>query len=231
VFPGASTVNAGKEISVGADMQNKPTILVTDFGGGTDIIQNGDLVFLIFRSANGLGIGTEISVTGSEPSAAAPNGDMLSTVAFGSVVEIVACFTPAQPSFIVASDGTLSDRVAIGWLPIAGASEYLVYRNSVNNFVGADLIATVETTIHNDVTATAAALAMGGCQGQALPQFEAFFYWVVASNVCGMSPPSPVDTGFRGLDPAKDLPLQASATPLLGLILVAGYAFRRRAAR
>lgn len=228
VFPGQSTVNAGKEVSVGTDMQNRPTILVTDFGGGGDIIQNGDLVFLIFRSAPGLSVGTELPVTATEASAAAPAGDMLSTVAFGATVEIVACFTPARPSFIAASDGTLADRVAIGWLPIAGASEYLVYRNSVNNFGSAELIATVETTIHDDITATAAVVAMGGCQGQTLPQFEAFYYWVVAANACGMSPPSPADTGFRGLDPVKDAPLEAAATPLIGLALAAGYAFGRR---
>lgn len=230
VFPGASAIAAGKEVSVGTDMMNRPTILVTDFGGGTDIIPNGDLVFLVFRSAAGLSVGTEIPVSGSDASAATPAGGMLSTAVFGATVDIVACTAPARPSFLAASDGTLVDRVAVGWLPAPGASQYRIYRNTVNSIGSAQLLETVETTQFDDFSATAAMLTMGGCQGHPLPQIEAFFYWVVAVNVCGESAPSPVDSGFRGLEPVKDAPLQAAGTPLLGLVAVAGFAFciRRR---
>lgn len=233
VFPGASTTAAGKEVSVGVDEQSRPTVLVTDFGGGTDIILNGDLVFLIFRSAAGLGVGTDVVVSGSDASAATPAGEMLTAAVFGATVGIVACTIPSRPSFLAASDGTLADRVALGWLPVAGASEYHILRNTSNNFGSAEVLATVEETQYDDLSATAATLIMGGCQGQTLPQFEAFFYWVVAANACGNSPPSPVDSGFRGLAMASardehGLRL-ASAAPFLWLASVAGFAsFRRR---
>ena len=232
VLPGASTISAGKEVSVGVDMMNRPTILVTDFGGGTDIIQNGDLVFLVMRSASGLSIGTDITVSGSDASAATPSGDMLTTAVFGANVEIVTCTTPSRPSFLAASDGTVVDRVALGWLPVAGASEYQIYRHTANSFASAQLLATVEDTQFDDFTAMAATLSMGGCQGQPLPQLEAYFYWVVAANVCGESAPSPVDSGFRGLAVAsanpRETPLHASGTPFIWLAIAAAYAVNRR---
>ena len=232
VLPGPSAANAGKGVSVGIDAQNRPTILVTDFGGGTDVILNGDLVFLIFRSAAGLSVGTDIAVSGSDSSAATPAGAMLTTAVIGANVEIEACTAPTRPSFLAASDGTLSDRVALGWLPVNGASEYKILRNSSNNINSAELLATVDSIQFDDDSATAAMLVMSGCQGQNLPQFEEFFYWVIAVNACGESPPSPVDSGFRGLDAGttrlQNSPLQASGTPYIWLALVAGFAWTRR---
>ncbi len=231
VLPGFATTSSGKSVSVGLDSLNRPTILVTDLGGGNQLIPNGDLVFLIFRSDAGLSVGDDIPVSGSDSSAATPAGAMLSTAVFGANVDIVACTPPARPSFLAASDGTLADRVALGWLPVAGASEYRIYRNTTNNSNTAELLDTTEETRYDDYSATPAMLAMGGCQGQSLPQFEQFFYWVVAQNACGESTLSPVDSGFRGFAaPANrldNMPLQAAGTPLLMLALAAGYALSR----
>jgi hypothetical protein len=232
VLPGLSATSAGKGVSVGVDAQNRPTVLVTDFGGGTDVIPNGDLVFLIFRSAAGLSVGTDISVSGSDSSAATPAGDMLTTAVIGANVEIVACTDPARPSFIAASDGTLSDRVSLGWLPVNGASEYAILRNTSNDIGTAEVLANLEETQFDDTSATAAMLVMGGCQGQNVPEFEVYYYWVVAVNACGISPASPVDSGYRGLDAGairlQNSPLQASATPIIWLAAVAGFAWTRR---
>jgi len=231
VLPGVSAATANKAVSVGLDAQNRPTVLVTDFGGGMDVIPDGDLVFLVFRSASDLSIGANVPVSGADSSAATPAGSMLTTAVFGASVDIVACTTPPRPSFLAASDGTLPDRVALGWLPVPGASEYRVFRNTSNNFGTAQLIATVDIAQYDDTTAAAAMLTMGGCQGQSVAQFESFFYWVVAANACGQSQASPVDSGFRGLDTTttrlEATPLQASGMPLIWLAMAGGYAWSR----
>jgi hypothetical protein len=231
VFPRQSATTANKEITIGQDAMGNPTILVSDFGGGNSVIPNGDLVLLVFRAAAGLTVGEDIPVSGSEASAATPAGSLLSTAVFGGTVDIEGCAQPSAVSILAASNGTLADRVALGWFPVEGATEYVVFRNTTNNFGASEVLAVVEDTQYDDLSAAAATVMMGGCQGQDMPQFQGYHYWVVVSNACGFSPPSPPVTGFRGLAMADaraaNEPLHASAGPML-LFAAAGLAWAAR---
>ncbi|MCX5688760.1 MAG: hypothetical protein NTV94_03035 [Planctomycetota bacterium] len=90
----------------------------------------------------------------------------------------------SAPTGLSASDGTLcTPTITIIWNSVANSDSYKVYRNTTNNSATATLIAAVTTTAYDDTT------ALGNTP---------YFYWVKASNACGDSAFSLVDSGTRG---------------------------------
>ena len=103
---------------------------------------------------------------------------------------------PAAPSSLVASDGTSCDQVALSWSGVSGATSYAVLRNTINDSGSALVIApAVVTTAFNDTSAVAAIT---------------HFYWIRAGNICGDSPVSVTDTGFRDGPPSAPASAEAS---------------------
>ena len=91
---------------------------------------------------------------------------------------------PAVPTNIVATQGTLPDRVRISWTPPTGATGFEVYRGTTNNSATAVKITTADVTgsVFDDLTALAG---------------TPYFYWVKAKNVGGTSGFSAVAAGNR----------------------------------
>lgn len=102
---------------------------------------------------------------------------------------------PATPS-ISSVTTTVVDYVRIIWGSASLATDYSVYRNSINDFGSATLIASGLTGTSYDDT----------------PAFDTtFYYWVVAHNTVGSSSPSAVATGYSpGTLP--DVPVMTGAS-------------------
>ncbi len=105
---------------------------------------------------------------------------------------------PAVPTNVSATDGIpCTPAVTISWTAPATASGYQVFRNIVNNSATATQIATVfsPNTTYDDATA--------------LPN-TLYYYWVKATNACGVGAFSAPDTGNRGAAPP--IPTGVNAT-------------------
>lgn len=88
------------------------------------------------------------------------------------------------PTGLTASDGTHSDRVAISWNAVSGASGYVVYRAETNDFGTATPIATPASTSHDDTLVSPA---------------TTYYYWVTATADSNESGPTGSNTGYAGL--------------------------------
>jgi fibronectin type 3 domain-containing protein len=79
-----------------------------------------------------------------------------------------ACLLPTDPTNVAATDGTFGDRINLSWDPVAGATGYNIYKDSlleVNNYAGTswdDFGATPGVTYYYQVEAT------NGCGPSAL---------------------------------------------------------------
>jgi len=106
--------------------------------------------------------------------------------------------SPAVPTNVSATDGpACTAAITVSWTAPATASGYQVWRNTVNNTATATQIANVfaPTTSYADATA--------------LPN-TTYYYWVKATNACGVGSFSAPDIGNRGSTPAA--PLNVAAT-------------------
>ena len=91
---------------------------------------------------------------------------------------------PAVPIGVVATQGTLLDRVRISWTASAGATGYEVYRGTTNNSATAIKITATDVvgSIFDDLTAISG---------------TTYFYWIKAKSAGGASGFSGVASGYR----------------------------------
>lgn len=86
------------------------------------------------------------------------------------------------PQNVMASDGQFSDKVRVTWDPVAGAVEYRVYRNIINDSSGAELLGSTGDTSFNDLSAEPG---------------QIYYYWVRSVDSGGVaSQASTPDTGY-----------------------------------
>ncbi len=113
-------------------------------------------------------------------------------------VEKSPTFTPVlSPSGVSATDGAHPDRVEVRWNPVDGATDYEIWRNTVQKPVAGTRIATVsQTTIYDDETVEADTV---------------YYYWVRAKNNQTTSGYSPSDTGFSSAPTCQEGSLEQEA--------------------
>ena len=87
---------------------------------------------------------------------------------------------PVPPTTVTASDGTFSDKIAISWSVVAGATSYNIYFSS-------DL--TSEQTLFWETTNTSGSVV--GTEPGVI-----WYFWVYAENAVGESASGTYDTGF-----------------------------------
>jgi fibronectin type 3 domain-containing protein len=104
------------------------------------------------------------------------------------------CPMPGTPASLVASDGTYTDKVALSWDSVAGATSYQVYRSETEG--GAKIrLDSVAGTSYDDVPVYVGA---------------PYHYWVAACNACACGDFAH-DTGWRNcVQPAAPTGVQAS---------------------
>ncbi|HEY0429115.1 MAG TPA: cytochrome c peroxidase [Pyrinomonadaceae bacterium] len=86
------------------------------------------------------------------------------------------------PSNFTASDGIYNNKVGLNWDAVRGATNYRIFRNTVNNSATATEVGTTAAANFFDTTATAG---------------QTFFYWVRAETGSAASSFSASDTGLR----------------------------------
>ena len=86
-------------------------------------------------------------------------------------ITVQTCLLPSAPLGVVATDQEYCDRVRVTWNAVAGATQYKVYRNSVNNSSTSTLLATTSSLQHDDFTASATG--------------SGHYYWVRTVDGCG----------------------------------------------
>lgn len=92
-------------------------------------------------------------------------------------------WTPTVPA-ITATKGTYADRVRITWAAVSGATDYLLYRHTINNSAQAELVATLTSPSYDDTGVVPGTL---------------YYYWMKARNCAALTSFSVVDTGYRDL--------------------------------
>lgn len=111
---------------------------------------------------------------------------------------------PDAPTGVTASDGGSCTEVAVNWNASPNATDYEVWRNTVNNSATATVIATgVESTSFSDSTAEPG---------------TTHYYWVKACNEGGCSDFSAEDTGFSDSAPAAVTGLSATLDTVCGAV-------------
>lgn len=88
----------------------------------------------------------------------------------------------AAPFGVAATDNLYNNKVGLYWEPVFGATNYRIFRNSINDPSNA---VDVGTTAANSFFDTSA------------PSSQAFFYWIRAENGASISLMSTPDTGVR----------------------------------
>lgn len=107
---------------------------------------------------------------------------------------------PDAPDNVRASDGAYTNRVKVEWDPVGGATQFRVYRNTVNN------------------TNTAASIRTTGPNYVAIDDEDAvpgtlYYYWVRAQNEGGWGNYSEPNTGYAAVgEPAPEPPENVRAT-------------------
>ena len=91
---------------------------------------------------------------------------------------------PATPNTPIASDGTYTDRVAISWSAVTGATSYKVYRCTNTTTTTCAQIGAPSITNYNDTNSNPGIV---------------YYYRVKASNSTGDSAFSNYDSGYRAL--------------------------------
>lgn len=100
-----------------------------------------------------------------------------------------------ESDFVSATDGLFSTKIHVTWSPVAGASEYRVYRSTK-----ADLSDAVAVTdwmadrFYNDYDVNVTEVGGLRCNRQIVPIL--YYYQVQARGLCGESEPSEADTGY-----------------------------------
>jgi hypothetical protein len=108
---------------------------------------------------------------------------------------------PAPPTGLNASDGQFDDRVRLAWSPVSGATDYRVYRATVNDVSQADPLSWwINATTYDDYTAEV--VPGTGCNG-AGGSATVYYYWVRARNTCAEGPFSASEPGYRGTGKAR----------------------------
>ncbi len=100
---------------------------------------------------------------------------------------------PPKPTGLTASDGTETAHVALSWNnDSAKETGFVIYRHTSDVFASATAIYTnaADVTTYNDTSAAVGTL---------------YYYWVVATNAIGVSPPSDSDSGYRKLETVTGL--------------------------
>jgi hypothetical protein len=88
---------------------------------------------------------------------------------------------PSPPGNVLASDGTIADRVEVTWAFSPGATSYTVYR-ALSRWGVKTILGSTSVAIYSDTTA--------------IPG-KTYYYWVKASKPSGTSRFSSFDTGYR----------------------------------
>ena len=101
-----------------------------------------------------------------------------------TVIGSTATVAPSAPTGLNATDGTVCGSVRVSWDPAEGVASYLVWRNATEDPAAAVQVGEVASTFFNDDT-----VEMGAT----------FFYWVTATNGCGVSGFSNADMGTAGV--------------------------------
>lgn len=99
----------------------------------------------------------------------------------GSLIDV-----PTAVTGVAATSGTVCGAIDVTWNALAGATQYRIYRNAVDDFGTAteiDVVAAPDTSMQ-DATAS-----VGVAQ----------FYWVVADNVCGAGSVGASAEGIAGI--------------------------------
>ncbi len=98
---------------------------------------------------------------------------------------------PVAPSSLTASDGTYFDKIRLTWPKVAGATSYLLYRDTGDtmppgSFIEIEYDSTKSTYTYDD---------MGGADPSPNLSNLKYYYWVVAKNANGPSP-AKMNTGY-----------------------------------
>ena len=113
--------------------------------------------------------------------------------------------TLSSPTGVTATDNLYNDKVGIYWEPVFGATNYRIFRNTVEDQLTATDVGTTAANLFFDASA----------QGN-----QTFFYWVRAENSSTVSVLSSDDSGSRtntaqqGPIPPLDPPPAPSANPI-----------------
>lgn len=94
------------------------------------------------------------------------------------------------PTSVAASDGSYNNKIGVSWDVMRGATQYQVYRHTINDPAAAVSLGTTAEAIFYDTTAVAG---------------QIYFYWVRAENAQGASGLSVSDTGARASGTATGL--------------------------
>lgn len=198
--PGLVLALADKELTWGTPAPGRVSFLI--YGVNDIPISPGKLMTITFEIHPQAEEGEDYLVHGFNQSATDADAVALDTEIEDGEIEILQCFEPAAPSNFTASDGVFSDHVQLSWIPVFGAQSYVVYRSATNNPETATIIAVTTLPFHSDFTASAAARISGGggCSGGGQSvDYSRYYYWVLAQNICGESPLTPAETGYRGV--------------------------------
>lgn len=204
---------AAPELEVTPDNRNVPgyagttTFAVRNAGSGTLVWQAS-----VFVGAEWFSVTTTKVVGSGTVHAAYQTNDTGATrigviavdagSAAGSPKYVTVTQAPAgalsAPIGVSASDGAYADRVRITWNPVAGASQYRVYRNTTDNAATATVLSPLITmSFYDDFTALAPTTSSGGCTPGA-PTNHYYYYWVKAFAGALESGLSIADRGYRG---------------------------------
>lgn len=93
---------------------------------------------------------------------------------------------PAKAAGISVSDGKFKDKIRISWSPVEEATGYLVWRNTSNDWISAQLVGTTAATNIDDT---------------GIKVNHIYTYWIQATNDYGPGEFSDSDTGYELLGP------------------------------
>ena len=116
---------------------------------------------------------------------------------------------PAAPTGVRASEGSYTNKIAVSWDAMRGATRYQVYRNTINDAATAASLGTTVEGIFFDTTALTG---------------QSYFYWVRAENAQGASGLSAAVTGSRagGTTTGLNPPTAPSGNPVTATKAVLG---------
>jgi fibronectin type 3 domain-containing protein len=97
---------------------------------------------------------------------------------------------PVAPTNVRASDGRNCNSVSISWTASPNATNYRIFRNTVNSPIGMTLLGLKNSSPYSDTTTVGDTV---------------YWYWVQAISPCGTSPVSLSDSGFAGTSAVFDL--------------------------
>lgn len=119
----------------------------------------------------------------------------INSVSMSDMFQIELCSAaPRKPFRVYATKGVAPYGVNLDWQEVPMATGYRVFRARKANLSDAQDISGVLTELwYTDTTATT---GMGGCIEGTGP--IKYYYYIVAVNACGVSPPSSAVTGYVG---------------------------------